>query len=62
MKVWFEDSIPSDLTESIKKSTGVYTPKKQKQAIESVYIQLIEERIQEFNNILKAQTAVEESK
>jgi hypothetical protein len=62
MKVWFEDSVPSDLTDAIKKSTGLYSPEKQKQAIENVYSQLIEERIQEFNNILKAQTAVEESK
>jgi hypothetical protein len=62
MKVWFEDSVPSELMESIKKSTGLYTPEKQRQAIESVYAKLIAERKEEFNNILKAQEAVTENK
>jgi hypothetical protein len=52
MKVWLEDSIPSDLIESIKESTGKYTPEKQKEVLSSVYAQLVLERCDEFNNMI----------
>ena len=52
IKVWLEDSVPSDLMEAIKESTGQYTTEKQKEVLASVYSQLIEERKQEFNNML----------
>ena len=57
MKVWLEDSIPTELTESIKQSTGKYTPENQKEILKNTYSQLVEERIQEFNNILAKATA-----
>lgn len=37
MKVWFEDSVPSDLTDGIKDSQGQYTVEKQKEAVKNVY-------------------------
>lgn len=58
MKVWLEDAVPSDLMESIKNSTGKYTPEKQKEILTSVYEQLFNERKEELNNIL-AKTEVE---
>jgi len=51
IKVWLEDSVPTELIESIKKSTGEYTPENQKEIIAKVYSQLIEERKEEFNNM-----------
>jgi hypothetical protein len=61
MKVWLEDSIPSDLIDSIKESTEKYTPEKQKEILSNVYSQLIEERKGEFNNILaKSEVSVEQ--
>ena len=56
MKVYFEDSIPTDLTESMKESTGKYTIENQKEILTSVYAALVEERKQEFNNILAQAT------
>lgn len=58
MKVWFEDSVPSDLLDSMKESTGKYTPEAQKETLAKVYGNLVEERKQEFNNML-AKEAVE---
>lgn len=52
IKVWLEDSVPSDLTAAIKESTGKYTPENQKKVLAEVYGQLVEERKQEFNNML----------
>lgn len=61
MKVWLEDSIPSDLLDSIKESTGKYTPKKQKEVLSQVYSELIDERKGEFNNMLaKLEVSVEQ--
>jgi hypothetical protein len=58
MKVWLEDSIPSDLLNTIKESNGKYTPERQKEIISSVYSELVEERKLEFNNML-AKTQVD---
>jgi hypothetical protein len=52
MKVWLEDSLPQELLESMKDSCGHYTPEKQAETLKSVYEYLVEERINEFNNIL----------
>lgn len=57
MKLWFEDSIPTDLHDVMKESTGHYTPAQQKAVAENVYNFLIEERINEFNNVI-AQEAI----
>ncbi len=52
MKVWFEDSVPSDLMEGIKSSQGQYTPEKQVEVITNVYHGLVENRKIELNNML----------
>ena len=56
MKVWFEDSVPTDLIEGIKSSAGNYTSEKQKEVLIDVYTKLFEERKQEFNNMLARAT------
>ena len=55
MKVWLEDSLPEDLMASIKESSTIYTTERQKLIIQNVYGQLVHERKEEFNNILKVQ-------
>ena len=52
IKVWLEDSIPTDLIEGIKDSTGKYTSEKQKEVLANVYAQLVDERKEELNNML----------
>ena len=54
LKVWLEDSIPSELTEAIDSSKGQYTSKKQLTAITEVYGGLISNRISELNNMLNS--------
>jgi hypothetical protein len=56
MKVYFEDAIPTDLTDSMKESTGKYTPEIQKEILSNVYGALVDERKEEFNNILAQAT------
>jgi len=61
LKVWLEDAVPSNLTDGINASKGLYTPDMQKSAIASVYSGLIENRIGELNNMivnLEAQAAM----
>jgi hypothetical protein len=55
LKLWFEDNLPTDLLEKMKESTGQYTPERQKQAIEDVFNQLVQERIAEFNKIIETE-------
>jgi len=60
MKVWLEDSVPTDLLEGIKESKGLYTPEKQKEILKGVYAGILENRKTEMNNIitnLEAQAA-----
>ncbi len=52
LKVWLEDSVPSELTTTIKESTGKYTPERQRTEIEKVYFGLVENRKAEFKNII----------
>jgi len=52
MKLWFEDSVPTDLMESIKTSQGQYTEEKQKEILSSVYSQLFSNRQTELTNIV----------
>jgi len=53
LKVWFEDAIPNDLIEGIKESQNQYTTEKQKEIMNNVYNQLINNRIVEFNETIK---------
>lgn len=48
IKVWLEDSVPSDMIDSIKESKGQYTGEKQKEILSSVYNNMLEGRIGEF--------------
>ena len=52
LKVWLEDAVPSDLTEGIKASQGLYTSEKQREAMTNVYGGLLSNRIAELNNTL----------
>jgi len=52
LKVWLEDSVPSELTESIKANKGQYTSEKQKEAVSNVYGGLITNRVNELTSTL----------
>jgi hypothetical protein len=51
IKVWLEDSVPTDLVEGIKNSQGQYTTEKQKETIKNVYHGLVENRKIEMTNL-----------
>jgi hypothetical protein len=53
IKVWLEDSVPSELLASMKSSTGQYTPEKQTQSIENVYTGLLENRKKEVESLIE---------
>lgn len=53
IKVWLEDSVPSDLLESMKESTGQYTEEKQVEAINNVYNSLLENRKKEIEAMIQ---------
>jgi hypothetical protein len=53
IKVWLEDSVPSDLLESMKESTGQYTEEKQVEAIKNVYNGLLENRKKEIEAMIQ---------
>ena len=48
IKVWLEDSVPSDLMSSIKESQGQYTSEKQTEILSGVYSNLIDIRKKEL--------------
>ena len=52
IKVWLEDSVPSEMIDSIKESKGQYTGEKQKEVLSTVYNTMLEGRIAEFKNII----------
>ena len=52
LKVWLEDSVPTELTEGIEASKGMYTAEKQVAAITKAYGSLQENRIGELNATL----------
>ncbi len=53
LKVWFEDAIPADLVEGIKESQNQYTEENQKEILSEVYTTLVNNRITEFNGLVK---------
>ena len=53
MKVWLEDTVPQDLLDGMESTKNVYTPEKQKEAIENVYGAIVKNRVSEFNNVLE---------
>jgi hypothetical protein len=54
LKVWLEDSVPSELLESMEATKGKYTEDRQKAELEIVYNNLVKARIEEFNNMVTA--------
>lgn len=52
MKLWFEDSVPTDLMDSIKESQGQYSEAKQKETLATVYGNLFSTRQTELTNIV----------
>jgi hypothetical protein len=53
LKVWLEDSVPSDLTDGINESKGLYTSEKQIEAATNVYSALRENRVNELKITLE---------
>jgi hypothetical protein len=53
MKVWFEDAVPTELTNGIKESQGQYTSEKQKEKLTNVYTGLVQGRKAELNGMLE---------
>lgn len=53
LKVWLEDSVPSDLTDAIVADQGKYSTDKQRVILGDVYSELLKNRIQEFNHSIK---------
>jgi hypothetical protein len=51
IKVWLEDSVPTDLVEGIKNSQGQYTTERQKETIKDVYNGLVQNRKAEITNL-----------
>jgi hypothetical protein len=52
LKVWLEDSVPTELTDGINESKGMYTSEKQVEAITKAYGSLQENRIEELKATL----------
>jgi len=53
LKVWLEDSVPSDLTDGINESKGLYTSEKQIEVATAVYSTLCENRLSELKITLE---------
>lgn len=52
LKLWLEDSVPTDLTNGIKESQGLYTEENQVEAAQVTYATLVENRIVEMTHSL----------
>jgi hypothetical protein len=61
IKVWLEDSVPEDLLNAMKDSTGQYTPENQMKVLTTVYENLFNERKEEFKNMLLNQTETQQT-
>lgn len=51
IKVWLEDSVPSELLNAMEASNGQYTESKQKETLEKVYAGILENRKAEIKNL-----------
>jgi len=56
MKVWLEDSVPTDLSEAITETKGKHTAEMQYEKIKEVYSTIFENRKNEFETMLKSET------
>jgi len=62
LKLWLEDSVPSELLESMESSKNMYTEENQEAKIKEVYGLLVENRINEFQGALEKITNLETEK
>jgi len=62
MKVWLEDSVPTELLKGMESTKGEYTPEKQKSAIEEVYALLVNNRKEEYKQALEQINKLETEK
>jgi hypothetical protein len=53
LKLWLEDSVPSDIIDSMKESQGKYTEQNQIDIAANVYSNLVKNRVDELNNSIK---------
>jgi len=53
IKVWLEDGVPTELLDTMKASTGHYTVDAQRDEIETVYAQLVNNRIEEIEALIE---------
>lgn len=53
MRIWLEDSVPTDFTESMLKSKDLYTEEMQENKVNEIYSKLILDRKNEFETLLK---------
>ena len=62
LKLWLEDSVPSELLQDMVASKDMYTVERQKEEIEKVYGTLVENRIQEYKDAIEKITNLETEK
>jgi len=62
LKLWLEDSVPSELLESMKTSKNQYTNEIQKEKIKEVYGSIVEDRVNEFKSTMEKITKLETEK
>tara|TARA_R110000851_G_scaffold67262_11_gene152015 strand:+ start:2000 stop:3127 length:1128 start_codon:yes stop_codon:yes gene_type:complete len=62
MKVWLEDSVPTELLNGMESTKGKYTPEKQKECIENIYALLVNNRKDEYKAALEQLNKLETEK
>jgi len=62
MKVWFEDSVPQDLLDTMVETNGLYSMENQKKQIEKVYGTLVANRRKEYESMIQTKETNEEIK
>lgn len=55
IKLWLEDNVPADLLAGMEDSKGYYTETAQRDKIETVYAQLVNNRVEEIEAIMEQQ-------
>jgi hypothetical protein len=52
LKLWLEDSVPTDLLDGMSETASMYTEDNQRNKIEEVYSTLVSNRIKEFEKLI----------
>jgi hypothetical protein len=58
MKIWFEDSVPEDIINSMETTNGNYSMDKQRESIKEVYGMIVKNRQAEFLSMIKTNAKV----